>query len=349
MLATGLLSMWISNTATSLMMVTIGTAIISQTSTRLPADSSFFKALLLGIAYAASIGGVATLVGTPTNPIFVAIANELYQQDISFLSWMSFGLPFSLLLIFLVWLYLSRYYRLSTIDLSMGKELIHQELKALGPISFEEKAVAWVFGFTALAWITRTFLLAQLVPGINDTSIAIAGAITLFLIPARKAKESMILNWAEAVKLPWGVILLFGGGLSIAAAFRSSGLAEWIGTQMATFEGLPTLVVILIVALIVNFLTEVTSNVATASIILPVLAALSEAIGIHPFLLMIPATMAASCAFMLPVATAPNAIVFASGKLRVSDMAKAGFILNLLSTTLISLIGYYLLDFVFGF
>ncbi|MDH5608809.1 MAG: SLC13 family permease, partial [Cyclobacteriaceae bacterium] len=239
-------------------------------------------------------------------------------------------------------------YRLDSINMEMGVDVIDKELKRLGSISPEEKAVAWVFGLTALAWMTRTFFLNHLIPSINDTSIAIFAAVSLFVIPARRDNSTGLLSWDEATKLPWGVILLFGGGLSIAAAFKSSGLAAWFGDQMTAFEVLPVFLIILLVTLIVNFLTEVTSNVATASIILPVLAALSEAIGIHPFLLMIPATMAASCAFMLPVATAPNAIVFASGKLSVKDMAKAGFALNLFSSLVISLIGYFVLSLVFG-
>ncbi len=348
MISTGLLSMWISNTATTLMMVTIGSAIIAQTSTKAGSEGEgFFKSLLLGIAYSASIGGVATLVGTPTNPIFVAIANEMYDVDISFAEWMIFAMPFSIVVIFLTWLYLSRVaYKVRSIDLHMGKEIVDKELEALGKMKFEEKAVAWVFGLTAFAWISRTFILNLFIPNLNDTTIAIAGAISLFLIPSNKKKVGLI-TWDEAVRLPWGVILLFGGGLSLAAAFKSTGLALWIGSQMTSLEALPLLAIILIVTIIVNFMTEVTSNVATASIILPVLAALSQAIGIHPFLLMIPATMAASCAFMLPVATAPNAIVFASGKLHIADMARAGFLLNVLSSTLIGLLAYFFLGEVF--
>jgi sodium-dependent dicarboxylate transporter 2/3/5 len=351
MLATGLLSMWISNTATTLMMVTIGSAIIAQTAQRHVQDADrFFKALLLGIAYSASIGGVATLVGTPTNPIFVAIASEIYQTEVSFLQWMTFGFPFAILLIAISWIYLDRLaFRLPNLELAMNQDIIDEELKKLGKISFEEKAVAWVFGLTALLWISRSFILVQWLPAANDTSIAIASAASLFLIPCKKNKKIGLLTWDEAVKLPWGVIILFGGGLSIAAAFKSSGLAEWVGNQLHMLETIPIFFIILLIALLVNFLTEVTSNVATASIMLPVLAALSQVIGIHPFLLMVPATMAASCAFMLPVATAPNAIVFASGNLKVKDMAKAGFFLNISSSVIITLISYWVLAWVFEF
>lgn len=350
MISTGLLSMWISNTATTLMMVTIGTAIVSQVSDKIgDRGNGFFKALLLGIAYSASIGGVATLVGTPTNPIFVAIAYDLYNIEIPFATWMAFGFPFATILIFLTWLYLSKVaYKTKNLNLEMGSKIINRELESLGKIQFEEKAVAWVFGITAFLWITRSFFLNDLIPGINDTSIAIGSAVSLFLIPAKTQGTRAILTWDEAVKLPWGVIILFGGGLSIAAAFRSSGLAEWFGSQMSAAELLPLFTIILMVTLVVNFLTEVTSNVATASIMLPVLAAFSQVLGVHPFLFMIPATMAASCAFMLPVATAPNAIVFSSNRLKISDMVKAGIALNLVSSTMIALIGYFILESVFG-
>lgn len=348
MLATGFLSMWISNTATTLMMVTIATALITQTKEYLPkSGEDFFKALLLAIAFSASIGGVSTLIGTPTNPIFVAIASDLYGKEFSFTDWMLFALPFSLVMLAITWFVLTHVvYKTRKIELPMGSDLIKKELKALGKMSQEEKAIAIVFGLTAVAWMTRTFVLNKFIPGINDTTIAIIAALTMFLIPSKKERGQKLLTWAEAERLPWGIIILFGGGLSLAAAFRSSGLAEWLGTQLVQAGGLPLLVLIFIVALSVNFLTEVTSNVATASIALPVLASLATVIGVDPYMLMIPATMAASCAFMLPVATAPNAIVFGSGQLKIQDMVRAGFMLNIISTVLISLLIYFLLPLV---
>lgn len=345
MLASGLLSMWISNTATTLMMVTIGTALIAEMR-ELTGESGklFFKALLLGIAFSASIGGVATLVGTPTNPIFVSIANKLYNQEFSFATWMAFALPFSLIMLVFCWLVLTRLvFPLHTVDMPIGHEMILKEKKALGKMSQEERAVAIVFVVTAILWITRSFLLNQFIPGINDTVIAISAALTMFIIPSKEKNGKPLLTWEEAERLPWGVIILFGGGLSIAAAFQSSGLAEWLGNQLTGVSELPLFAIILIVALVVNFLTEVTSNVATASIMLPVLAALAEAIGVHPFLLMIPATMAASCAFMLPIATGPNAIVFSSGELKMNDMVRAGIWLNVVSSLLISVLVYFVL------
>jgi sodium-dependent dicarboxylate transporter 2/3/5 len=344
MLATGLLSMWISNTATTLMMVTIALALISEMR-ELSSESgkAFFKSLLLGIAYSASIGGVATLVGTPTNPIFVSVAKQLYGTEFSFASWMSFAMPFAIVTLFICWLLLTKVvFAVHKVEIPMGRDSIRKELEKLGKMSQEEKAVAIVFLAMAFAWITRSFFLNQFIPGINDTVIAIAASSLMFIIPSKKDKKPL-LTWEEAERLPWGVIILFGGGLSIAAAFQSSQLAQWIGSQMTSVEALPLFLIILIVTLSVNFLTEITSNVATASIMLPVLAALADAIGVHPFLLMIPATMAASCAFMLPIATGPNAIVFASGELEMRDMVKSGVSLNIISSILISLLVYLVL------
>ena len=346
MLATGLLSMWISNTATTLMMVTIAGALITEIKNNGTEGSKhFFKALLLSIAFSASIGGVATLVGTPTNPIFVAIAKKLYNEEFSFASWMTFALPFSLIMLAVCWIVLTRVvFRLNTLYLPLGKEMIRNELKSLGRMSFEERSVAIVFVTTALLWITRSFLLNQFIPGLNDTVIAIGAAVSLFILPSSNKKKKL-LTWKEAERLPWGVIILFGGGLSIAAAFQSSQLAEWLGGKLVSMADLPLFVIILAIALTVNFLTEITSNVATASIMLPILASLATAIGVHPYLLMVPATMAASCAFMLPVATAPNAIVFGSGELKISEMVKAGIWLNLISSILIAVLVYLVLPF----
>lgn len=345
MLATGLLSMWISNTATTLMMVTIAGALIKEIkSLSGGAPYAFFKAILLGIAFSASIGGVATLVGTPTNPIFVAMASQLYGEEFSFVSWMAFALPFSLVMLGICWFVLGHLiFKVGSEQLPIGSEIISEELQKLGKPSFEEKAVGFVFLATALLWITRSFFLTALIPGINDTIIAIAAAIALFIIPARAERGRALLTWEEAERLPWGVIILFGGGLSLAAAFQSSGLAAWIGGQLTSVTEWPVFVIILTIAICVNFLTEVTSNVATASIMMPVLAALASAIGLHPYLLMVPATMAASCAFMLPIATGPNAIAFSVGELEIKDMVRAGVWLNIISSFLISLLVYLLL------
>ncbi len=344
MLATGLLSMWISNTATTLMMVTIGTALISQirASTDAPVQP-FFKSLLLGIAYSASIGGVATLVGTPTNPIFVAVSKQLFGSEFSFAKWMSFAMPFSILSLGICWVLLTRVViKLDRVKIPTERSVFKEELNKLGPMTQEEKAVAVIFIGMALLWITRSFVLNQLIPSIDDTVIAISASSLLFVIPSKTTKKPL-LSWEEAEKLPWGVIVLFGGGLSIAAAFQSSELAQWLGNQLAGMQAMPVFLTILVVTFTINLLTEFTSNVATASIMLPVLGSLANAINIHPFLLMIPATMAASCAFMLPIATAPNAIVFGSGELQMNDMVKTGVWLNVLSSLLITLLVYLIL------
>lgn len=344
MIATGVLSMWISNTATTLMMVTIGMALISELKNKTgKKDAPVYKSLLLGIAYAASIAGVATLVGTPTNPIFASIAKDISGEEFTFLKWMSFALPFSVLMVLITWLVLTKSTFKQKSSVSIDNKTIQGELNALGKLSREERIVGVVFLITALSWITRSFLLNQLIPQINDTSIAIAAALSLFVITTKEGKP--ILTWDEAERLPWGVIILFGGGLSLAAAFKSSGLALWLGNQLSLLGEIHLFLLIIIISLSINFLTEITSNVATASIALPVLGALADVIGVHPYFLMIPATMAASCAFMLPIATGPNAIVFGSGELKINDMTKAGIWLNIISSLLISTFVYLVLPY----
>ncbi len=353
-LATGFLSMWISNTATTLMMVTIGMALVSQLLEYMDKDTKevkqyFAKALLLGIAYSASIGGLATLIGTPTNVIYTAMVKQIFNVEITFADWIFFALPMVLALMFLCWIVLVKFvFPIDRIEIPGGKETIQRELDKLGKMGPEEKAIAIIFSATAVAWILRSFVLQKLLPGIDDTIIALAGALVLFLIPAKSQPGKFILDWESAVKLPWGIILLFGGGLSLAAAFQSSGLAQWIGDRLILLEGVNLVILITVIALLVNFMTEITSNVATASIILPILASLAASINVHPYGLMVAATLAASCAFMLPIATGPNAIVFGSGKLEINDMIRAGFRLNLISSLFIVLTIYFLLPLVFG-
>ncbi|MFQ5651945.1 MAG: SLC13 family permease [bacterium] len=354
MTATALLSMWISNTATTLMMVPIGLAIIHQLSEFVKDEtgsadqnSIFGKALMLSICYSASIGGMATLIGTPTNVVFSGIVRQLYDVEVSFSQWMMFGLPASVVLLLVCWLYLVRVaFPLARQEMPGGRKEIDRQLVALGRMSVEEKWVAAVFSCTALAWISRSFVLSKIIPGTNDTVIAVAGAVVLFLIPARSRPGTKLLDWESAARLPWGIILLFGGGLALAAGFKESGLAEWIGSQLNLLEGVALLVILAFVVACVNFLTEITSNVATASMILPILSALALAIDVHPFGLMIAACVAASCAFMLPVATPPNAVVFGSGYLKMQDMVRTGIWMNLLSIAFLTLFVYFLLPLV---
>nr|WP_289136930.1 DASS family sodium-coupled anion symporter [uncultured Halomonas sp.] len=359
MAATGFLSMWVSNTAAVMMMLPIGTAIVYQVTQELnktEGDHSaeidkFSKSLIFGVGYGGTIGGLGTLIGTPPNIILAAIVNELFGVEISFAGWLMFAFPVVVTLLVIGWVMLTRFiYPIKLAKLPGGRALIRKEKEALGRITFEEKAVLGVFLFAAFFWITRSFLWqGQIltIPGINDTMIAITAAVALFLIPSPN-KGGCLLGWDVAKDVPWGILLLFGGGLAIAAGFGSSGLASWIGGQMSVLEGVNFLLVILLATGMVLFLTEITSNTATATMILPVLASLALALDIHPFVLMVPAAMAANCAFMLPVGTPPNAIIFSTGKIKIIEMVRNGFWLNIIAMLLIVAAVYFLLPMLWG-
>jgi len=350
MLSTALLSMWISNTATTVMMLPIGMAVISQVNGgNIRQDTQFGKALMLSIAYSASIGGMATLIGTPPNLILAGVVSELYGIEISFLQWFQFGLPVSIVLLFVCWVYLGFFaFSLKGLEMPGGKKVIETQIKELGKMSKEEKSVAIIFILTAIAWICRSFLLSEFIPAIDDTIIALIAGIAMFVVPSQRKGEGL-LKWEDAVQLPWGVLLLFGGGIALAIGFDTSGLAEWIGNQLTALNGAPLFILVLIIVASVNFLTEITSNLATTTILLPVLAALAVVNDVHPYLLLVAATVAASCAFMLPVATPPNALVFGSGYVKMSDMIRTGIWLNLLSIILLTLIVYFLLPALWDF
>ena len=354
MLSTAFLSMWISNTATAVMMLPIGLAIIKQMKDLkdTPEDENiiFGKALLLSIAFSASIGGMATLIGTPPNLVLAGIIQEFYKIEISFTEWLIFGLPISVILLLVSWWYLTRYaFSFREIAFTKGKEEITKQLKNLGKITFEERLVLGVFLITGIAWITRGFLLNSFVPGLDDSIIAIMAAVLLFLLHSRSKKGEKLMTWEDAVKLPWGILLLFGGGLAIATGFQESGLASWIAEMLTQLNGVSIILILIVVVGAVNFLTEITSNLATIAMLLPILAPTSEILDIHPFLLMTGATLAASCAFMLPVATPPNAVVFGANYLKISDMARVGFLMNLISIVVIILMVYYVLPYLWGF
>jgi len=352
MMATAFLSMWISNTATSVMMLPIGIAIVKQLKDNPKTDANensiFGKALMLAIAYSASIGGIATLIGTPPNLVLAGVIANTYDYEISFFQWFLFGFPIAMLLLFLCWGYLTRIaFTFKQRKFPGGKAEIQRLKKDLGKISYEERLVALIFGLTAFCWISRSYLLNKIFPTIDDTIIALVFAILLFIIPSR-TKKDRIVNWKEAVRLPWGIILLFGGGMALAKAFEASGLAVWLGTQMTSFGVFPLLIVLLMLIAAVNFLTEITSNLATTAMLLPVLAPMALQIEVHPFGLMVGAAVAASCAFMLPVATPPNAVVFGSGYLRIPDMVSKGIAMNVVSIFLITLFVYFLLPLLWG-
>lgn len=353
MIATAFMSMWISNTATTVMMLPIAMSIVAQLQNNPATEENenliFGKALMLAIAYSASIGGISTLIGTPPNLVLAGVVKELYGIEITFSKWIMFGLPISVGLLLICWLYLTRVaFSFKQREFPGGKAEVKRQIEELGKISFEEKIVLAVFALTALAWITRSFLIKQFVPAIDDTIIAMLAAVVLFLVPARE-KGKKLITWEEAVKLPWGILLLFGGGMALAEGFQTSGLAKWIGGQITLLEGISILLLVFILIAAVNFLTEITSNLATTAMLLPILAPIAVTIDVHPFLLMVSATVAASCAFMLPVATPPNAVVFGSGYLRIPDMVKSGIWMNILSILLLTAIVYFLLPLLWNF
>ena len=342
MIATAFLSMWLSNTSTSIMMLPIGIAIVSQVSLKNNIlNSNFGKVLMLGIAYSASIGGFATIYGTPPNLILLSNIEEYFNLSIDFFSWFIMAFPLSCILLFICWYYLVNFsFDLSSLS-NVSKKTISSQIKELGKIKYEEKGVLLIFIVFILGLLSKQFI-SEFVPQIDDTIIAISIAIFLFLIKSSDGENNLI-EWSDGVKLPWGIILLFGGGLSIATAMKSSGLALWIGELAYNIDSLDLILIVLIIVMIVNFLTEITSNLATVSMLLPILASISISLGIHPYIIMVSATIAASCAFMLPVATPPNAVVFGSGYLKMTDMVKTGLVMNVISIVIVSLYVYFVL------
>jgi sodium-dependent dicarboxylate transporter 2/3/5 len=340
MLATAFLSMWISNTAATMMMVTIAIAVLreivhdaGETSGR----SRFGVSLMLGIAYAASIGGVATLIGTPPNAIFAGVVEKTYGISISFVDWMKFGMPLSLVMLGITWLYLTRIrFRGEQPQLAGGQDFIRDQIRRLGPMSRAEKGVAAVFSLVALLWILRGIYWPAALGMVTDSTIAIAGALLLFLIPVNLARREFLLDWKTAVTIPWDIIILFGGGFALAEGFSESGLTTWLAGLLGVLQGTDIVLIVAAVVMLVIFLTEVTSNTATASLLLPVMAALAAAVEVHPFGLMVATVIAASFAFMLPVATPPNAIVYGSHEVGIQQMAWAGLWLNLLAVVVVT-------------
>jgi sodium-dependent dicarboxylate transporter 2/3/5 len=352
MLATAFLSMWISNTATTMMMVTIAVAVLREISgdcAESPGSTQFGAVLMLGICYAASIGGVATLIGTPPNAIFAGVVEKTYGISISFVDWMKFGLPLSLVMLAITWLYLTRIrLRGAPRQLAGGRELILAQLGSLGPLSRAEKGVAVVVSGVALLWIVRGFYQPRVLGMVTDSTIAIAGALLLFLIPVNLARREFLLDWKTAVTVPWDIIILFGGGFALARGFSATGLTTWLAGLLGVLQGANIVLIISAVVLLVIFLTEVTSNTATASLLLPVMAALAAAVGVHPFGLMAATVIAASFAFMLPVATPPNAIVYGSHEVSIQQMACAGLWLNLVAVVVVTGFVYLLLPVVWN-
>lgn len=337
MIATGFLSMWVSNTATAVMMLPIGMSVIALSGRNQDAAelNRYATALLLAIAYAASIGGIATLIGTPPNALLAAYLAKNHGIDIGFAKWMAIGLPVSITMMILAWWWLTRGgFALKHVDaegVSADEKVEH-----FGRMSFAEHMVTLVFILTALAWILRPSIAGLGVAWLSDTVIAIAAGIALFILPSGAASQPRLLVWRDAKNLPWDVLLLFGGGLALADIIKNTGLAAWLADQLSIFSMLPAIVLIGIVVLVIIFLTEITSNTATAAAFLPLLGALAVSVGVNPVFITVPAAIAASCAFMMPVATPPNAIVFATGQLRIQSMIRAGLLLNIVGTLILT-------------
>jgi len=351
MAASALLSMWISNTATSIMMMPIAISAASEILGRDRIDAPFTWALLLGIAWACSIGGLGTLVGTPTNLIIVGYLNENTDLSIDFAQWMMLGIPVVLTLVPLAWFVLTRWaFRIRVSDATSGREAILADLAALGPVSRPEGRTIIVFAVVAGLWIFRRQLgaieIGGVAPlaGLTDHVIAILGVVLCFLVPAgaKDRPGEALLDWRTAETIPWGVLLLFGGGMSLATAITATGLSAWIGGELSGLASLPDLLLIALITALVIFLTEVTSNIATASALMPVLGALALSSGIDVSLLAAPLALAASCAFMLPMATGPNAVAFSTGRVSLPTMAAAGLRLNLLAIVAITALVYSL-------
>ncbi|MEZ5084393.1 MAG: SLC13 family permease [Bacteroidales bacterium] len=359
MLATAFLSMWISNTATTMMMVPILISIIGKLEDIIgKAEIKRYSiGLLLGVAYSASIGGIATLVGTPPNLSFARIFQIMFPDapEISFASWFIFAFPVTLIFFMIIWIYLYLLFKpkksgWAIIDINDFK---HQ-YKNLGPVSFEEKSVFIIFTGLAIMWLTRSDIQigryqftgwSSLFPYssyINDGTVAILASVILFLIPARTLKDKFLMDWETAQGIPWNIVLLFGGGFALASGFKESNLTVWFGSQLSFVADYHPFLVIIVICTMMTFLTELTSNTATTEMLLPILAGLSVSVEINPLLFMLPVTLSGSMAFMLPVATPPNAIVFGTGRLQVMDMARNGLALNFIGVIIISLVTWFI-------
>ena len=357
MIATAFLSMFISNTATTLMMVPISLAVTKHVADALkddptvdttPGNFAFGTAIMLGTAYAATIGGFGSIVGAPANIILAGTVKTMYGVDISFARWLLFGVPLVAILIPLVWLYLVKVaFPMKVKNIPGGREIVKKDLDSLGKMSYEEKIVLAVFTLTGVAWITRGFVLNKFIPGLDDTLIALFAGILLFMIPA-KNRDGNIMDWATAQKLPWGILWLFGGGLALAAGIMESGLDKWIGEQLTSFGNLPLIVTIALMITMILILTEFTSNTATATMVYPIVAVAAATLGTDPIILMVAANMGATFAYMFPVAAPPNAIVFGTGYVKMSKMASTGIWLNLFSLVFTLIVVTYFVPLVFG-
>jgi sodium-dependent dicarboxylate transporter 2/3/5 len=352
-IASAFLSMWVSNTATALLMLPIGTSVVVLASETASDDmqssiENFEVVLLLSIAFACNIGGMGTIIGTPPNALLVGMVNQNFHFEIGFWDWMKVGVPLVVIsLPIMYWILTKIAFPVRMKELPGGREFLHLEMQKLGKMSKAEKKVAVIFCLAALLWITRP-LIGSYIHGLSDAGVAVIAGLSLFIIPENFKENIFLLDWNHARKIPWGILLLFGGGLSLAAGIEESGLAKWIGQVVGGLSQWPIMLLIMAVIVVTIVLTQLASNTGTAAAFLPVLA--SAAIGIHqnPLLLTIPAALAASCAFMLPVSTPPNAIVYSSGKITINQMIKAGLWLNVIFVLLLTVAVFGLVTVVFG-
>ncbi|GAP75702.1 sodium/sulphate symporter [Pseudoalteromonas sp. SW0106-04] len=351
MAVTAFLSMWMSNTATAVMMLPIALSVVHLLKDNGSQCDNFAKALLLSIAYGASIGGIGTLIGTPPNALMAAYLADSYNIEIGFATWMMIGVPLALVMLTLTWLWLTKVmYKVDkTASQVETKGMFRNQLAQLGAMSRAEKSVLAVFALAAVSWVLRPVLADITGLAISDTGIAIAAALLLFMLPAEKHSQERVLDWQNAANVPWGILLLFGGGLTLAAQIKSSGLADYIANLLSGASAMPLVISVLVVAALITFLTEITSNTATAAGFLPLLGPVAESITGTPLVWVVPAAVAASCAFMMPVATPPNAIVFGSGEIKITDMIRAGFALNIIAIVLITLVTLVIAPMVLNF
>ena len=354
MIAASLLSMWMTNTSTAMMLLPIAASVAAMVAEKASGTSAeskrtFQVALLLSLAYATTIGGMATIIGTPPNVLLAGFIEETYGLQIAFLDWMLIGLPLALVLLPLGWVVLTRI--AFTVDIAESKEasdVIADMRRQLGVMHASERRVGLLFLVVVFCWMTRSWLNDfSSFEGVSDAGIVMAAALLLFVIPAGDASGQRLMVWEDVSRLPWGVLILFGGGLALAAQVSGSGLAVWLGESLLPVASLGVLVLIVAAAGLVVFLTELNSNLATAATFLPVIAAIAAQSGIEPLVLCVPVTLAASCAFMLPVATPPNAIVFSSGVLTIPEMVRAGFLMNLIALVALTILATFAVPLVF--
>lgn len=357
MLATGFLSMWVSNMATVMLMIPIGLAIITKVVTLMKEDDvytkeeemKFTKSIIFAIGFGGTIGGSATLIGTPTNLLLAGLAGELLGIDISFGHFFLFAFPLIVLLMLFAIFYITKIaYPMKVKKITNGKQFVIDRKKELGKMSYEEKIVLTIFTITAFMWVTRTFIWSDIIPGLSDTMIAMVAAVLLHAIPSRGKPGERILTADSLKHMPWGVLLLVGGGLALASGFNGTDLAGWIGNQLLLLEGTSYFLVLIVTVLLGIGMTQVTSNTATVTILIPITAALAMAIDVHPLPLMTAVAMGAGFAFMLPIGTPSNAIIFATGKITMMDMVRKGTWLTVLAFVLIVAFVYFILPLVFG-